>query len=145
MTKTTHIRTSKKIYYAAIVLCILFVLSESIINRQSLFKVVSGTSGIAVLVIIFYSLYKIFFAKGKIKLTDSQFKLQGHSRTSWNDLVSVYPFTEQDFENGEQHFINFRLTDGTDHSVRSEYLEMNFEQIAELVSQHKNKYANTNL
>jgi len=102
----------------------------------------SGTIGILAFAAILYSLYKIFFGTGKIILAETQFKVQGHSWTNWEDLISIYPFVEQDSENGVQNYIRFRLTDGTDLSVRSEYLEMTFEEIAELVNQYKTNYQN---
>ena len=85
-------------------------------------------------------MYKIFLGKGKIILSESEFKVQGHGWKSWNELVAAYPFIEHDSENGDKHYINFRLVDGTDLSVRSEYLEMTFEQIAELINQYKTNY-----
>jgi hypothetical protein len=75
-------------------------------------------------------------------LTESEFKVQGYKWTNWEDLNSVYPFVEQDLENGQRHYIHFRLMDGTDLSVRSEYLEMTSEEIAELVNQYKTNYQN---
>ena len=144
MDTTTHIRTTKKTYYGAIVLSFLFILFESYRNNKSLLETISSTIGIIAIAVVLYSLYKIFFGKGKIILTQSEFKVQGYSWTNWDDLISVYPFVEQDFENGPKNYIHFRLKDGTDLSVRSEYLEMTFEQVSELVTQYKTNYQNKN-
>ena len=143
MDTTTHIRTTKKTYFGAIVLSILFVLFESYRSNKPMLETVTSTIGIIGIAVVLYSLYKILFGKGKIILTDSEFKVQGYSWTNWDDLISLYPFVEQDSENGPKNYIHFRLKNGTDLSVRSEYLEMTFEQIAELVTQYKTHYQNT--
>jgi hypothetical protein len=143
METTTHIRTTKKTYWGAIILSILFILFESYRNNKSLSDTATSTIGLIAIAIVLYSLYKIFYGKGKIILTESEFKVRGYNWTNWKDLTSVYPFVEQDSENGPQNYIRFRLNDGTDQSVRSEYLEMDFEEIAELVSQYKTDYLNT--
>lgn len=140
MESSTHIRTTRKTYYGAIVLSILFILYDVFGNNKSLSETASGTIGIIAIAVVLFSLYKILFGKGKIILTESEFKVQGYKWTNWDDLTSVYPFVEQDLENGPRHYIHFRLMDGTDISVRSEYLEMTFEQIAELVNQYKTSY-----
>jgi hypothetical protein len=140
MHSTTHIKTSKRTYYGAIILSVLVFLFETYRTNKSLSETASSTIGIIAFAVILYSFYKIFFGKGKIILTESEFKVQGHSWTNWDDLISVYPFVEQDSENGSQNYIRFRLSDGTDFSVRSEYLEMSFEEIAELVNQYKTNY-----
>lgn len=142
MDSTTHIRTTRKTYFGAIILSVLFVLFESYRSNKTMFETVTSTIGIIAIVVVLYSLYKILFGKGKIILTESEFKVQGYSWTNWDDLISLYPFVEQDSENGPKNYIHFRLKDGTDLSVRSEYLEMNFEQIAELVNQYKTDYQN---
>lgn len=142
MESITHIRTTKKTYYGAIVLSILFILYDAYSNNKSLLETVSGTIGIIAIAVVLFSLYIIFFGKGKIILTESEFKVQGYKWTNWEELNSVYPFVEQDLENGPLHYIYFRLMDGTDLEVRSEYLEMTFEEIAELVNQYKTNYQN---
>lgn len=144
METTTHIRTTKRTYYGAIVLSFLFILFESYRNNKSLFETISSTIGIITIAVVVYSLYKIFFGKGKIILTQSEFKVQGYSWTNWDDLISVYPLVEQDSENGPKNYIHFRLKDGKDLSVRSEYLEMTFEQVSELVNQYKTNNQNKN-
>jgi amino acid permease len=143
MDRTTHIRSSNKVYYGAIILCILFILYESFANNRALAETATSALGLIAIAAVLYSLYKIFLGKGKIILSESEFKIQGYNWTNWDDLSSLYPFAEQDSENGERHFIKFRLKDGTDLSVRSEYLEMTFEQIAELVNQYRANYSNT--
>lgn len=143
MEATTHIRTTKKTYWGAIILSILFILFESYRNNKSLPDTATSTTGLIAIAVVLYSLYKIFFGKGKIILTESEFKVSGYNWTNWEDLNSVYPFVEQDSENGSKNYIHFRLTDGTDQSLRSEYLEMTFEEIAELVNKHKTNYLNT--
>lgn len=143
MDTITHIRTTKKIYYGAIILSILVILFESYPNNKSLLETVSSTIGIIAIAAIIYCLYKIFFGKGKIILTHSEFKIQGYDWKNWEELISVYPFIEQDFENGPRNYIFFRLIDGTDLSVRSEYLEKTFEQIVELVNNYKTDYQKT--
>ena len=140
MTNTTHIRTSNKTYYGTIILCLLFICYESAANDQSLFKTISNISGI-IAVIILFSFYKIVFGKGKIILSESEFKVQGYQWTNWNELTGIHSVVEQDTENGEQYYIKFRLSDGSDISVRSEHLEMSFDQIAELVNQYRTNYA----
>jgi hypothetical protein len=139
---TTHIRTTKKNYFGVIILYVLFILSENSSNGKSLSQVLSSTLGIIASTVVLYALYKIFFGKGKIILTESAFKVQGYNWITWDELTSIYPFIEQDSENGERHFINFRLIDGSDISVRSENLVMTFGQIAALVNQYKMKYKN---
>jgi hypothetical protein len=143
MEKTTHIKTSKKSYYGAIILSILFILHQNFTNNEPFSVTASGTLGIIAIAVVLYSFYKIFFGKGKIILSQSEFKIHGYKWVNWDDLASIYPFVEQDSENDERHFIHFRLMDGTDFSVRSEYLEMSFEQIAELISQYRTNYNNT--
>lgn len=143
METTTHIRTTKKTYWGAIILSILFILFVSYRNNKSLPDTATSTTGLIAIAVVLYSLYKIFFGKGKIILTESEFKVSGYNWTNWEDLNSVYPFVEQDSENGSKNYIHFRLTDGTDQSLRSEYLEMTFEEIAELVNKHKTNYLNT--
>ena len=143
MYTTTHIRTTKKTYFGAIILSILFVLFESYRSSKSMLETVTSTIGIITIAVVLYSTYKIFFGKGKIILKESGFQVQGYSWTNWDDLISLYPFVEQDSENGPKHYIHFRLKDGTDLSVRSEYLEITFEQVVELVNQYKNDYQNT--
>jgi hypothetical protein len=137
MTGTTHIRTLKKTHYGIIILCTLFVLSQSATRHQSLLETVSGTFGLVAVAVTLYSFYHIFFGKGKITLTASQFKVRGYDWTNWEELISVYPFTEQDMESGDRDYIRFRLRDGTDLSLRSEDLEMSFEEIADLVSLYR--------
>ena len=56
-------------------------------------------------------------------------------------MTGIHSVVEQDTENGEQYYIKFRLSDGSDISVRSEHLEMSFDQIAELVNQYRTNYA----
>jgi hypothetical protein len=116
MDTTTHIRTTKKTYYGVIILSFLVILNEVINNNKSLSDTASSTLGIIAIVVVLYSLYKIFFGKSKIILTESEFKVRGYNWTNWEDLTSVYPFVEQDSENGPQNYIHFRLTDGTDQS-----------------------------
>jgi len=140
MERTVHIRTFKKVYYGAIILCILFTLDQSVINNQPLSKTVSGPPGIIAILVLLYSIYKIFFGKGKIILSASEFKLQGYNWTHWSDLGAVYPHVEHDLENGERNYIKFRLKDGTDLSIRSEYLEMDFEQISEIINKFRTNY-----
>jgi hypothetical protein len=142
MESIIHIRTTKRTYYGAVVLSILFVLYDVFGNNKSLSEAASGSIGIIAIAVVLFSLYKIFLGKGKIILTESEFKVQGYKWTNWEDLNSVYPFVEQDLENGQRHYIHFRLMDGTDLSVRSEYLEMTSEEIAELVNQYKTNYQN---
>ena len=142
METTTHIRTSKKTYYGVIIFAFLLILYESFNNNKTLSQTASSILGIIAVVAVLYSLYKIFFGKGKIILTESEFKVQGYACKNWNDLTSLFPFVEQDSENGPRQFIHFRLMDGTDLSVRSESLEMTFEEIAELVNKYKADYNN---
>ena len=136
----TQVRTSRKTYYGVIILCILTILFISVLNNRPLPETIASTPGIIVATVALYSLYKIFFGKGKIILSETEFKIYGYNWTNWDDLTAVYPFVKHDSEDGEQHYINFRLTDGTDQSVRSEHLDMTFEQIAELVSQYRTNY-----
>ena len=143
MNITTHIRTTRRVYFGTIIFSILFVLFESYRSSKSILETVTSTIGIVAISIVLYSVYKIFLGKGKIILTDSEFKVKGYSWTNWDDLISLYPFVEQDPENGPKNYIYFRLKDGTDLSVRSEYLEMTFEQITELVNKYKTEYQNT--
>jgi hypothetical protein len=142
MDTTTHIRNTRRTYFGAIILSILFVLFESYRSSKSILETVTSTIGIVAIALVLYSVYKIFLGKGKIILTESEFKVQGYSWTNWDDLISLYPFVEQDSENGSKNYIHFRLKDGTEYSVRSEYLEMTIEQIAELVNQYKTDYQN---
>lgn len=143
METTTHIRTTKKTYWGATIVSTLLFLFESYRNNKSLSETATSTIGLIAIAVVLYSLYKILFGKGKIILTESEFKIRGYNWTNWEDLTSVYPFVEQNSENGSQNYIRFRLIDGTDQSVRSEYLEMNFEEIAALVKQYKTNYLNT--
>jgi hypothetical protein len=137
MNNVTHIRTSRRFYYGAIVMSILVFLQQCVTNNQTLTKTISGTIGILACIVVIYSLYKIFSGKGAIILSDSGFKIRGYDWKGWDELVSVYPYVENDFENGSKNYIKFRLKDGTDLSVRSEYLEMTFEEIATLVNKYR--------
>lgn len=142
MNTTTHIRTTRRTYIGAIILSALFILSQYYITDKSLWETISGTPGMLAVAVVLYALYKIVFGKGKIIMTETEFKVRGYSWTNWNDLAAVYPFVEQDAENGSQHYIHFRLTDGSDQSLRSEYLDATFEEIAALVNQYKTDYQN---
>ncbi|MFT3679920.1 MAG: hypothetical protein QM791_06585 [Ferruginibacter sp.] len=144
MLPAIHIKNSKRIYYGAIILSVLFFLHQNSTTNESLSETASGTTGVLSLVVILYSIYKIFFGKAKIIFTESGFKVRGHSWSSWDDLIAVYPLTEEDSENGSKYYIHFRLIHGVDISIRSEYLEMTFEQIAELVSRYKANYQKHN-
>lgn len=140
MQTTTHIRTSRMPYYGAIILVCLIIFESIVVDGNS--DNISGIPAIIIASVVVISLYKIFSRKGKIIFAETEFKVQGYNWTNWNELVAVYPFEEQDSENGTRSIIRFRLTDGTDLDVSSTWLEMSFEQIAELVNEYKSDYQN---
>lgn len=133
----THIKSTTKVYYGAIILSLLCIVFFSFKEGKSFYDILTGNIGIIGTAVILYSLCQIFWRRGKIILTASAFKVQGYGWTNWDDLATLYPTVEQDSENGEAHYINFKLVDGTLFTIRSESLEMNFEQIAELVSRYR--------
>jgi hypothetical protein len=109
-------------------------------TNQTWQKTSTSIVGIALIIVFLYSVFKIMFGRHKVQLTEAEFKVIGHEWISWSELVSVYPYDELDSENGTRSYLRFRLIDGTDLSVRSENLEMSFEQVAELVELYKDNF-----
>ena len=140
---TIHIGRSSKFYWGIIIFCILFMLSEILQDGNFMSQIFRRLSGIIPIILILFAVYKLAIPKGEIIFTDSSFKVAGYDWKTWDELIAVYPFVESDSET-DQHFIRFRLTDGTDLSIRSGKLSMSFEQIAELVNSYKHSYQQYN-
>jgi hypothetical protein len=135
-----YINSKRAQYIGVSILCIFIFVREMSSEKRTFYNAITSTLGVIVILILLYSLYKIFFGRHIIIFKESEFKIQGYDWVSWNELVGVYPFDETDFENGTQSYLRFRLKDGRDLSIRSENLEMNFEQVAYLVNKYRDNF-----
>jgi len=135
-----YINSKRAQYIGVSILCIFIFVREMSSEKRTFYNAITSTLSVIVILILLYSLYKIFFGRHVIIFKESEFKIRGYDWVSWNELVGVYPFDETDFENGTQSYLRFRLKDGRDLSIRSENLEMNFEQVAYLVNKYRDNF-----
>lgn len=93
--------------------------------------------GIIALLVLGYSLYQRFFGRRKIILTATKFKVAGYKWKGWDELVYIYPYTGEDAENGPRYFIKFMLTGGSELILRYRDIEIDYPEIAALVTSTK--------
>ena len=137
-----YVNSKRTEYIGISVICVLAFVNEMYSKNRTFYSALTSTIGGVVLLVFVFSLYKIFFGRHKIIFQETEFKIQGYDWVGWNELVGVYPFDELDSENGTRSFIRFRLIDGTDLSVRSENLELSFEQLSNLVDKYRMNFQN---
>ena len=135
-----HIKKSRTFHYGLAIFCALFIFAESYRTGQSFGDTIISTQGIIALLVLAYSLYKRFFGKGKIILTATKFKVADYSWAGWDELVYIYPYSEESSENGISYFIKFMLTENRELIIRYEDLEMDFADIAASVNEYKTDY-----
>jgi hypothetical protein len=135
-----QIKKSKTFHYGLAAFCVLFIFYESYRTGTSLFNSITSIPGMIALLVLVYSFYKRFFGKGKIILTATKFKVAGYRWAGWDELVYIYPYSEESSENGPLYFIKFMLTDGSESIIRYEDLELDYADIAALINQYKNAY-----